>query len=89
MCIYRENFKVTPLEKVDHKLFELRQKYKDESNGVMQLLVILIMKFLYAEQVRKAFDESYQCKPEMWMMTVYDERVLDYQKNNYGTYIVE
>ena len=33
--------------------------------------------------------ESYQCKSEMWMMTEYDERVLDYQKINHGNYIVK
>ena len=32
-------------------------------------------------------EESYQCKSEMWMPTEYGERVLDYQKINYGTYI--
>ena len=41
--IYRENFKVFPLKKVTDKLFELRQKCKNENNDVMQLLVKLIM----------------------------------------------
>ena len=35
--IYRENFKVSPFIKVIVKIFELRQKYKDENNDVMQL----------------------------------------------------
>ena len=55
----------------------------------MQLLVKLIMNTLYGEFLRKDFLESYQCKSEAWMMTEYDERVLDYQKNTYGIYIVK
>ena len=78
--IYRESFKVSPFKKVIDKLFELRQKYKDESNDVMQMLVKLIMNSSYGEQIRKDIEESYQCKSEMWMMTEYDKRVLDYQK---------
>ena len=85
---YRENFKVSPFKKVIDKLFIVRQKYKDENNDVMQLLVKLIMNSLYGEQIRKDVEESYQCKSEMWMMAEYDERVLDYQKINYGNYIV-
>ena len=87
--IYRETFKVSPYKKVIDKLSELRQKNKDENNDVMQLLVKLIMNHLYGEQVRKDIEESYQCKSEMWIMTEYDERVLDYQKINYGKYIVK
>ena len=87
--IYRENFKVSPFKKVIDKLFELRQKYKDENNDLMQLLVKLIMNSLYCEQIRKDIEESYQCKSEMWMMTEYDERVLDYQKINYGNFFVK
>ena len=55
----------------------------------MQLLVELIMNSLYGEQICKDIEESYQCKSEMWMMTEYDERVLDYQKINYGNYILK
>ena len=87
--IYRENFKLNPFEKVISKLFALRQKYKEEKNEVMQLLVKLIMNALYGEFLRKDITESYQCKSEMWMQTEYDERVLDYQKINYGNYIVK
>ena len=55
----------------------------------MQLLVKLIMNALYGEFLRKDIEESYQCKSEMSMMTELDERVLDYQKINYGNYIVK
>ena len=55
----------------------------------MQILVELIKNSLYGEQIRKDIEESYQCKSEMWMMTEYDQRVLDYQKINYGSYIVK
>ena len=78
--IYRENYKLSPIKKVINKVFELRQKYKEENNEVMQLLVKLIMNSLYREFLRKDILESYQCKSEMWMQTEYDERVLDYQK---------
>ena len=51
--IYRKIFKVYPFKKVIDKLFELRQKYKVETNDIMQLLVELIMNGLYGEQIRK------------------------------------
>ena len=47
------------------------------------------MNSLYGVQIRKDIGESYQCKPENWMMTEYDEGVLDYQKINYGNHIVK
>ena len=55
----------------------------------MQMLLKLIMKSFYREFLRKDVLESYQCKSEMWMMTEYDERVLDYQKIKYRNYIVK
>ena len=55
----------------------------------MQLLVKLIMNSLYGEQIRKDITDSYECKIENWMITEYDERVLDYQKINHGNYIVK
>ena len=51
--IYRENFKISPFKSVIAKLFELRQKYKDENNDVMQLLVKIFMNSLNGEQIRK------------------------------------
>ena len=78
--IYRENFKINPFEKIIDILFALRQKYKDEGDDVMQLLVKLIMNALCGEFLRKDILDSYQCKSGMWMMTEYDERVLEYQK---------
>ena len=87
--IYKKNFKVSHFRRVFEKLSKLRQKYKDENNEIMQMLVILIMNSLYGEFLRKEILESYQCKSEMWTMAEYDERVLDYQKINYGNYIVK
>ena len=87
--IYRENFEVSPFEKVVDKLFELGQKYKDVNNNVMKLLVKLIMKSLYGEQIREDIEEIYECQSEAWMMTEFDGIVLDYQKINYGNYIVK
>ena len=59
---YRENFKISPFRKVIEKLFALRQKYKDEHNDLMQVLVKLIMNSLYGVQTRKDIDQSYKCK---------------------------
>ena len=87
--IYRENFQTNPFEKVITKLFALRQKYKNEKIDVMQLLGKLIMNALYGEFLRKDITESYQCKSETWMMSEYDERVLDYQEIHYGKNIVK
>ena len=56
--IYRENFKINPFRKVIDILFKLRQKYKDEGNDVMQLLVKLLMNSLYGEQIRRDLDEK-------------------------------
>ena len=86
---YRANFRITPFKNVIDKLLEIRQKYKDENNDVMQLLVKLIMNSLYEEQIRKDIEESYESKSQHWMMTEYDERVLDYQKISHGIYIVK
>ena len=45
--IYRKNFKISPFRKVIKKLFASTQKYKDEHNDLMQILVKLIMTSLY------------------------------------------
>ena len=87
--IYRENFKVSPFRKVIDILFTLRQKYKDEGNDVMQLLVKLLMNILYGENIRKDIEENFVCKSEVWMMTEYDERVKDYWKISGINYIVK
>ena len=87
--VYRENFKVSPFRKVIDKLFALRQKYKDEGNEVMQLLVKLLMNSLYGEQICKDIEEKFACKSEMWMQTEYDERVKDYWKVSGINYIVK
>ena len=60
--VYRENFKVSPFRKVIDKMFALRQKYKDEGNEVMQLLVKFLLKSSYGEQIRKDIEENFACK---------------------------
>ena len=55
----------------------------------MQLLAKLNMNSWYGERIRKDIEESYQCKSERWTQTEYDERVLDYQRINYGNYFVK
>ena len=51
--IYREIFEINPFEKVIDNLFASRQKYEDEGNDVMQLLVKLILNALYGDFLRK------------------------------------
>ena len=75
--------------KVIDKLFALRQKYKDEKNDVMRLLVKFLMNSSYGEQTRKDIEESFACKPEVWMMSEYDERVKKYWKISDGNYNVK
>ena len=87
--IYRENFKVSPFRKNIDKLFALRQKYKDEKNEVMQLLVKLFISSLYGEQIRKDIAENFACKSEVWMMTENDERVIDFWKVSGINFIVK
>ena len=87
--IYRENFIVSPFRNVLDIFFKLRQKYKDEDNEVMQLLVKLLMNSLYGEQIRKDIEEKFACKSELWMQTEYDERVKDYWKISNINYIVK
>ena len=87
--IYRENFKKSPFRKVIENLFTLRQKYKDEKNVLMQVLVKLIMNSLYGVQIRKDINESYLCKSETWMKTEFNENVLDYWTLPNGNYIVK
>ena len=87
--IYRENFKISPFRKVIEKLFALRQKYKDENNEVMQLLVKLLMNSLYGENIRKDIEEKFLCKSQMWMESEYDERVKDYWKISGINYIIK
>ena len=87
--IYRENCEISPFRKVFDKLFALRQKYKDENNNVMQLLVKLLMNSFFGENIRKDIEEKFACKSEAWMMTEYDERVRDYWKISDFNYIVK
>ena len=87
--IYRENFKVCPFRKVIDKLFASRQKYKDENNDVMQLLVILLMNSLYGEQIRKDIEEKFACKSEASLMSENDERVKTFWKISGNNYIVK
>ena len=60
--IYRENFEMNPFEKIIDKFFELRRKYKEENNEVMQLLVKLIMNAFFGEFLGRDILERYKCK---------------------------
>ena len=87
--VYKENFRKSPFRKVIDKLFASRQKYKDENNDVMQLLVKLLMNSLYGENIRKDIEEKFACKSEAWKQTEYDERVKEYWKISGINYIVK
>ena len=87
--IYRENFKISPFRKLIEKLLALRQKIKDKSNDLMQVLVNLFMNSLYGVQIRKHVVEFYKSKSEHWMETEYDENVLDYWRLPNGNCIVK
>ena len=76
-AFYRENFEVNPFRKVIDKLFALRQKDEDEGIDVVQLLVKLLMKSLYGENIRKDKEKNFAHKSEAWMMSEYVERVKD------------
>ena len=54
--LYQENFKISPFRKIIEKLFASRQKYKDESKKLMQILVKLVMNSLYGVKIRKDID---------------------------------
>ena len=87
--IYRENFKVSLFKKMIEKMFEKGQKYKEKNDDVMQLSVKLITNSLNGEQIRKDIEDNYECKSEAWMITEFDESVVDHRKINHGNYIVK
>ena len=53
----------------------------------MQILVKLLMNSLNGEQIRKDIEEKFACKSEVWMLTEYDERVIEYWKISGNIYI--
>ena len=87
--LYRENFKESPFKEIINNLFELRAKYKSESEDILQEMVKLIMNSLYGQTIRKDIEEEFCCKTEHWMKTEFDERVKDYWKLANGNYIVK
>ena len=86
--IYRENLKISLFRKDIEKMFTLGQKYKDESDDLMQNLLKLFMKSLYAVQKRKDIYESSKCKCRTWMETEYVCIVSDYWKLPKGNFRV-
>ena len=57
--VYKENFKTSIFGKTIKILLNLRLKYKNEGNGVMQRLVNLLKKSLNGEISRKDIPEEY------------------------------
>ena len=86
---YREKIKISPFRKVFDKIFALGQKFKDENNEVIHLIVKFIMNSFFGEQFRKDIEQNFACKSETWMMSEYDERDKDYWKISHGNYIVK
>ena len=70
-------------------MLALGQKYKDENNDVLQLLVMLLMNSLYGETISKDIEEKFAGKLEAWMMAEYDLRVKDYWKISRINFFVE
>ena len=87
--IYRKEFEISPFRGVIDKLFALRQKFKDENNDAVQLLLKLLMNSPYGEPIRKDSEEKFACKSDFWMMSEYDERVKDYWRKSHGNYILK
>ena len=83
--IYRENFKTPPFRKFIKELFDLRNKYKDEGNDILQNLVKLIMNSIYGQTIRKDIEEEYLCKSKHWMKqnTMIELKIIgNYQMEN-------
>ena len=55
----------------------------------MELLVEIIMKSLFGEQIRKVIEEKYACKSEYWMLTESDEKANDFWSLGNGNYKVQ
>ena len=87
--IYKENFNIPPFGKVIEKIFDLRQKYKNEKNDLMQALVKFFMNSPCGVQKRRDINKSNYCVSETWLKTEFDEKVLDYWKLPNGNYIVK
>ena len=86
---YRRNFKITPLRKVIEKLFNLRQKYKGESNDLMQSVCIIMTNILYGVQIGKDFNESCICVSEHWMEIENDDNALVYWRLPNEKYVLK
>ena len=55
----------------------------------MQKLGNLLLNSLHGENIRTDFTEEYKSKPEYWMSTEFDGRVLDYWRLTNREYIVK
>ena len=87
--IYREISLVSPVGNVIDILFALRQKYKDENNEVMQILVKFFLNSVDGEQIRRDIEKNFACKSEYSMFSEYDEQIKEYWKISHSIYIVK
>ena len=87
--IYREISSVSPVGNVIDIIFDFRQKYEDEKNEVMQLLVKLILNSVHGKQIRRDIEKNFACKSEYSMFSEHDERIKEYWKISHSIYIVK
>ena len=86
---YREISLVSPVGIVIDIIFDFRQKYEDEKNEVMQILVNLLVNSVHGEQIRRDIEKIFACKSEYWMFSENDERIKEYWKLSHSIYIVK
>ena len=87
--IYRNKFEISPFGQVFDKLFDLRHKYKGDGHDVMHLFVKWFINSFFRGKIRKNLEESFECKPEAWVMSEYDERVKGFRKISQGNYFAK
>ena len=87
--IYREISLVSPVGNVIDILIAVRQKYKDEKNEVMKLLVNLLLNSVHGEQIRREIEKNFACKSEYSVFSEYDEQIKEYWKISHSVYFVK
>jgi DNA polymerase type B, organellar and viral len=87
--IFTSHYEESPFKKFVEHLFELRLKYKKESNDIMQNLVKLMLNSLYGKTIQKDINKEVHIWSEETLREKFDERIVDYSRLPCGKYIVE